>query len=104
MVRRAGLDVEGKPPVTFHSLRHSFASAWIGSGGDLVELSAHLGHRDPSITASVYAHEWEKASRSDARRARIEVMLAGSGMEALALAEAQKGPETVIEAEATDLV
>jgi integrase len=89
------------PSVTFHSLRHSFASAWIGSGGDLVELSAHLGHCDPSITASTYAHEWEKASRSDARRARIEAMLLGSGMETLALAEAEKGPEKVIEADAT---
>jgi len=59
-----------------------------------VELSPHLGHRDPSVTASVYAHEWEKASRSDARRARIEAMLSGSGMEALALVEAQNGPET----------
>lgn len=102
-VKRAGLDVEGKPPVTFHSLRHSFASAWIGSGGDLVELSAHLGHRDPSVTASVYAHGWEKASRSDARRARIEAMLAGSGMETLALPEAQNRPQNVIEAEAAEL-
>jgi integrase len=102
-VKRAGLDVEGKPSVTFHWLRHSFASAWIGSGGDLVELSAHLGHRDPSVTASVYAHEWEKASRSDARRSRIEAMLSGSGMEALALMGAHNGSERVIEAEATEL-
>lgn len=98
-VKRAGLDVEGKPRVTFHSLRHSFASAWIGSGGDLVELSAHLGHRDPSVTASVYA----QASRSDARRSRIEAMLSGSGMEALALLQEQNGPETVIKAEAMDM-
>lgn len=42
--------------------------------GDLVELSAHLGHRDPSITASTYSHEFEKASRSDARRARLDGM------------------------------
>lgn len=49
-------------------------------------------------------HEWEKASRSDAiGRSRIEAMLSGSGMEALALLQAQNGPETVIEAEATDL-
>jgi len=40
-----------------------------------VELSAHLGHADPAITASVYAGEFEKASRSDARRDRIEGMM-----------------------------
>ena len=37
-----------------------------------LELSAHLGHRDPSITASTYSHEFEKAARSDARRARLD--------------------------------
>lgn len=74
-VKAAGLEeVDGQPPPTFHSLRHGFASAWIASGGDLAELSAHLGHRDPAITASVYTHEFEKAARSDQRRARLDGM------------------------------
>jgi len=72
-VRRAGLDgAEGR--ITFHTLRHSYASAWIASGGDLVELSRTLGHRDPAITASTYSHEFERATRSDERRARLDSM------------------------------
>ena len=71
-VKRAGLDAGAQPAPTFHAFRHGFASAWIASGGDLVELSAHLGHRDPSITASTYSHEFEKAARSDARFARLD--------------------------------
>ncbi len=46
-----------------------------------MELSAHLGHRDPSITASTYSHEFEKAARSDARRARLDGIF-GSALEA----------------------
>lgn len=80
-VERAGLEQGEAPAPTFHALRHGFASAWIASGGDLVELSAHLGHRDPAITASTYSHEFEKAARSDARRARLDGIF-GSAMEA----------------------
>lgn len=84
-VKAAGLEhVDGQPAPTFHSLRHGFASAWIASGGDLVELSAHLGHRDPAITASTYSHEFEKAARSDQRRARLDGMF-GSSLAAAAV-------------------
>jgi integrase len=71
-VKRAGLDHDPEHLPTMHSFRHSFASAWIASGGDVVELSAHLGHRDPSITMTTYSHEFEKAARSDARRTRLD--------------------------------
>ena len=73
-IKRAGIDCESQPAPTFHSFRHGFASAWIAAGGNVVELSAHLGHRDPSTTASTYAHEFERAARSDERRSRIESM------------------------------
>jgi integrase len=42
--------------VTFHALRHTFASALISAGIDLVKISRRLGHRSPVITLSVYAH------------------------------------------------
>jgi len=74
-VQRAGLDM---PAPSFHSLRHSHASAWIASGGDLAELSARLGHRDPAITASIYTHEFEAAARSDVRRERLDAMYGGA--------------------------
>ena len=72
-VQRRGLErayklagLSGRPP-TFHELRHAHASAWIADGGDLVELSSRLGHRDPAITASTYSHEFEAAARSPER-------------------------------------
>jgi len=90
-VKRAGLDSdEGLPAPTFHSLRHGFASSWIASGGDLVELSAHLGHRDPSVTAAVYSHEFESAARSPERRARLDAMFGTT----LAAADGSEGRQT----------
>lgn len=86
-VKKAGLDSDHRPP-TFHELRHTHASAWIASGGDLVELSARLGHRDPAVTASVYSHEFEAASRSDERRRRLDDLY-GSAMEAAAVSTPQ---------------
>lgn len=62
---------------TFHELRHAHASAWIADGGDVVELSARLGHRDPSVTASTYMHEFDAAARSPQRVARLDRMYGG---------------------------
>ncbi len=62
---------------TFHSYRHSFASAYIAAGGDLVELSRHLGHSNPAITAAVYSHDFEAAARAEERRSRIDSMYGG---------------------------
>jgi integrase len=74
-VKRAGI---AEPTPTFHDLRHGFASRFIASGGDLVTLSAHLGHRSPGITASAYSHEFERHARADERRARLDAMFRGS--------------------------
>jgi integrase len=51
----------GLPKVTFHSLRHSHASALIRAGLDVVRVSRQLGHSQPTITLSTYAHEFEEA-------------------------------------------
>jgi len=83
---------EGKAAPTFHALRHGFASAWIADGGDLVELSAHLGHATPQVTATVYAHEFEKAARSDVRRARLDSIV-GSTMAARNRRSAQESSD-----------
>ena len=71
--KRANLS--GRCP-TFHELRHAHASAWIADGGDMVELSARLGHRDPSVTASTYMHEFDAEGRSPQRRERLDRMYA----------------------------
>lgn len=46
--KRAGLD-----GVTFHVLRHTFASILIDQGHDVVFVSRQLGHANPSITLKV---------------------------------------------------
>lgn len=40
---------------TFHSLRHTFATAWVRNGGDYKLLGDIIGHTDISFTMKVYA-------------------------------------------------
>jgi integrase len=48
------------PKVSFHSLRHSHASALISAGIDIVSVSGRLGHSSPAVTLTVYAHRFHK--------------------------------------------
>lgn len=41
--------------ITFHCLRHTFASFWMQTGGDLFKLQKILGHKTPAMTQR-YAH------------------------------------------------
>jgi integrase len=50
-------DVAEMPPeVSLHSLRHSFASWSIASGGDIVAVQRCLEHSVPSTTLNLYSH------------------------------------------------
>jgi integrase len=51
---------KGLPPVTFHALRHSHASALIASGLDVLTVSRRLGHGSPAVTLTIYAHLFSK--------------------------------------------
>ena len=42
--------------VTFHTLRHSCASAMIAGGAPITEVQHSLGHANPAITFQVYSH------------------------------------------------
>jgi integrase len=42
--------------VSFHALRHTHASALIAAGLDVVAISRRLGHANPTITLTIYAH------------------------------------------------
>jgi len=59
-LRRAGLvaDEEGRsvPLVTPHGLRHTCASIMLARGVPLIIVSRQLGHANPNITATIYAH------------------------------------------------
>jgi Phage integrase family len=49
----AALGIDG---YTTHSLRHQFASESLDDGMNVVDLSAVLGHADPSVTLRTYVH------------------------------------------------
>ena len=64
--RQAGLEA-----VTFHTLRHTFASILIAQGHDVVFVSRQLGHANPAITLKVYAHLFDAARHADVARQRL---------------------------------
>ena len=60
----AGID----PPVSFHDLRHTYASLYVMSGGDLSTLSKQLGHADTRMTTRHYAHLADRYRAEQARK------------------------------------
>jgi integrase len=44
------------PPIRFHDLRHSYASAGLEAGVPLLVMSRRLGHSSLAITADTYSH------------------------------------------------
>lgn len=66
--RRAG--VEG---VTFHDLRHFFASALIAQGCSVVAVQKALGHSRATQTLNTYTHLWP--TDEDTTRAAIDAVL-----------------------------
>ena len=44
------------PDVTFHSLRHLYATVLIEDGQNIKAVSQTLGHADPVVTMRIYAH------------------------------------------------
>lgn len=61
---RRAMRAHGLPLVRFHSLRHTFASAAISAGVNVVTVSRQLGHANPTITLSVYAHAFKQDDRA----------------------------------------
>ena len=53
--------------VTFHDLRHTFATVQVAAGADVKSVSALMGHADASMTLNVYA-----ASDAEARARAME--------------------------------
>ncbi|MBQ6175050.1 MAG: site-specific integrase [Clostridia bacterium] len=60
----------GIPHFHPHMLRHTSASLSITNGGDVVSVSARLGHSDTAVTLRMYAHANEESIRKAGQAAR----------------------------------
>jgi len=63
-LRRARLD----DSIVWHALRHTGASWWVMSGGDIFRLSKLMGHADVKVTQRTYAHLAPEAWHQDYQR------------------------------------
>jgi integrase len=80
-LRRAGL-AGGPTRISLHSLRHGFASLLIAKGLNVVFVSRQLGHANPTVTLSTYAHLFERADHADTARDALEASHAAMTLKA----------------------
>lgn len=66
VLRRLGI-----PNITFHALRHTFATRWIEYGMDVKSLSEVLGHAGVQITLDIYVHSSDKLKREAIEKLEI---------------------------------
>jgi len=74
--------------LTFHDLRHTFATHWVRNGGDIFRLSKILGHSSVTVTETTYAHHTPDVFTQDygrlqftipdARRPPLNIAIAGA--------------------------
>lgn len=67
-IRQASLAAGIDPPISFHILRHTYASLYLMSHGDLAGLSKQLGHADTRMTIRHYGHLADRWRREEAER------------------------------------
>lgn len=65
----------GLEPITFHALRHTYASICISLGADPATVSKRMGHASVSTTLAVYTHLFESMKKEDALSAALGGML-----------------------------
>ena len=66
---QTALRSNGFPPLSFHALRHTFATRCVETGFDVKSLSEILGHANVSTTLSVYVHP-----SMDSKRRQMELL------------------------------
>jgi integrase len=71
-VRRTGLD----DTVTFHALRHFYASLLIRHGESVKTVQARLGHASAAETLDTYSHLWPDSD--DRTRAAVDSVLSNA--------------------------
>jgi hypothetical protein len=52
--------------LTFHGLRHNYATYFLYSGGDIKTLQSNLGHSSPEFTLDRYSHIIDEQKQSTA--------------------------------------
>jgi integrase len=79
-VQRAFKDAASKAKLdkslTFHAMRHTFASRLITSGYPVTVVQHQLGHKSPDITLKVYAHVFDKLGQEDKLRETLDSFFA----------------------------
>jgi integrase len=55
-IREANERAKLKPPITFHGLRHTWASHAVMNGVPLIVVAKNLGHKDTRMVERVYGH------------------------------------------------
>jgi integrase len=63
------------PKVTLHALRHTHVSQLLAAGLDVVTVNRRIGHSNPTVTLSVYAHLFGNTDEKAAEA--VETALAG---------------------------
>ena len=58
------------PPITFHGLRHSYASALVKAGTPLAYVAESLGHANIKMVSKHYGH-FEKSHLAETIRANV---------------------------------
>lgn len=65
------------PQITYHGLRHTFASLMIHQGASYTEVSRMLGHASPVVTLDIYSHAIPGASSEAVARFDETLRMAG---------------------------
>ena len=81
----AAASAAGLEGVTFHTLRHTFASILISQGRDVEFVARQLGHAQTSTTLDVYSHLFDARRHAEQARDALEAdfgqILAGTKQE-----------------------
>lgn len=63
------VDATGLPRIGVHGLRHTWATLALRAGAPLRVVSERIGHSDPAVTMSIYAHALDGDDRAAAETA-----------------------------------
>src|SRR5207249_11755927 len=75
-VQRAAITATGR--LSLHSLRHGCATFLIAKGLNVVFVSRQLGHANPTVTLTTYAHLFERADHAQAASEALEASYAAT--------------------------